>query len=138
MMKPTLSVLWLAAFGAALYAIVPPAKNASVSPAVGAVDAATAKAKGSAAKVDSPVPNLTPAPAVAVVPALTRADAPTKTVGPAKAAVTPARPKVTTASVYFKNCTQARMAGYWNIQAGDPGYARHLDRDGDGVACETR
>ncbi len=38
--------------------------------------------------------------------------------------------------VYYKNCAAARAAGAAPIHAGEPGYARHLDRDGDGVACE--
>lgn len=38
--------------------------------------------------------------------------------------------------VYYKNCAAARAAGAAPIHVGEPGYARHLDRDGDGVACE--
>jgi len=38
--------------------------------------------------------------------------------------------------VYYKNCTAVRAAGADPIRRGDPGYARHLDRDGDGVGCE--
>ena len=37
---------------------------------------------------------------------------------------------------YFRNCTEVRAAGAAPLRAGEPGYARHLDRDGDGVACE--
>lgn len=36
----------------------------------------------------------------------------------------------------FANCSQARAAGAAPMRAGDPGYARHLDRDGDGIGCE--
>lgn len=36
----------------------------------------------------------------------------------------------------FKNCQQVRAAGRAPIHAGQPGYGRHLDRDGDGIACE--
>lgn len=39
-------------------------------------------------------------------------------------------------SVYYKNCTAARDAGAVPIHEGDPGYGRHLDRDGDGVGCD--
>jgi len=39
-------------------------------------------------------------------------------------------------SVYYANCAAARAAGAAPVRAGDPGYARHLDRDGDGVGCE--
>ncbi|MFF0743150.1 excalibur calcium-binding domain-containing protein [Streptomyces sp. NPDC004111] len=39
-------------------------------------------------------------------------------------------------ATYYKNCTAVRAAGAAPIHRGDPGYARHLDRDGDGVGCE--
>ncbi|MFI6697833.1 excalibur calcium-binding domain-containing protein [Streptomyces sp. NPDC050509] len=39
-------------------------------------------------------------------------------------------------SVYYENCTAARAAGAAPVRTGDPGYGRHLDRDGDGVGCE--
>jgi len=39
-------------------------------------------------------------------------------------------------SVYYKNCDAARAAGAAPVHAGDPGYAKHLDRDGDGIGCE--
>lgn len=38
--------------------------------------------------------------------------------------------------VYFKNCSAARAAGAAPVMRGNPGYASHLDRDGDGVGCE--
>ncbi|MET4687644.1 excalibur calcium-binding domain-containing protein [Sinorhizobium fredii] len=38
--------------------------------------------------------------------------------------------------VHFPNCAAARAAGAAPIHAGEPGYRRKLDRDGDGVACE--
>jgi hypothetical protein len=39
-------------------------------------------------------------------------------------------------SVYYANCSEVEAAGAAPIYAGDPGYSRDLDRDGDGVACE--
>ncbi|MEU8675986.1 excalibur calcium-binding domain-containing protein [Streptomyces sp. NPDC048560] len=39
-------------------------------------------------------------------------------------------------STYYKNCTAVRAAGAAPIRQGDPGFGSHLDRDGDGVACE--
>ena len=36
----------------------------------------------------------------------------------------------------FRNCAEARAAGAAPVRRGDPGYGRHLDRDGDGVGCE--
>ena len=35
------------------------------------------------------------------------------------------------------NCAAVRTAGAAPIDAGDPGYSSDLDRDGDGVACES-
>ncbi len=40
-------------------------------------------------------------------------------------------------SVSYKNCAAVRAAGKAPLHRGDPGYSRKLDRDGDGVACET-
>ncbi|MEU2250794.1 excalibur calcium-binding domain-containing protein [Streptomyces sp. NPDC019224] len=39
-------------------------------------------------------------------------------------------------SAYYANCTAVRAAGAAPVHRGDPGFGRHLDRDGDGVACE--
>jgi Excalibur calcium-binding domain len=36
----------------------------------------------------------------------------------------------------YPSCSAARAAQATPIRQGDPGYGRHLDRDGDGVACE--
>ena len=38
--------------------------------------------------------------------------------------------------VHYKNCAAARAAGAAPIRRGESGYGAHLDRDGDGVACE--
>ena len=40
------------------------------------------------------------------------------------------------ASASYANCSAARAAGAAPVRVGDPGYGRHLDRDGDGVGCE--
>jgi len=37
----------------------------------------------------------------------------------------------------FANCDAARAAGQENIRQGDPGYSTTLDRDRDGIACES-
>lgn len=39
--------------------------------------------------------------------------------------------------VYYKNCTAAREAGAAPIRRGEPGYRSALDRDGDGIACDS-
>lgn len=40
-------------------------------------------------------------------------------------------------NTYYDNCTAARNAGAAPVRRGDPGYGRHLDRDGDGAGCES-
>jgi outer membrane murein-binding lipoprotein Lpp len=47
----------------------------------------------------------------------------------------PAQP-VAPSAVSYKNCSEARAAGAAPVRRGDPGYGKHLDRDGDGVGCE--
>lgn len=42
----------------------------------------------------------------------------------------------TTGQVYYRSCAAARAAGAAPLRVGQPGYGKHLDRDGDGVACE--
>src|SRR5690606_2231060 len=48
----------------------------------------------------------------------------------------PATASATPRPVYYRNCDAARAAGAAPVRYGDPGYAPHLDRDGDGVGCE--
>ena len=40
-------------------------------------------------------------------------------------------------NVYYNNCSEVRAAGKAPLNAGQPGYRAGLDRDNDGVACET-
>jgi hypothetical protein len=77
------------------------------------------------AQAAAPAP-AAPAPAGPVAPA--PAPAP---VAPAPVAPAPAPP-----AAYYANCTAVRAAGAAPIYAGQPGYSRSLDRDGDGIACE--
>ncbi len=46
---------------------------------------------------------------------------------------TPIRP-----AVYYKNCDEAHADGRWDIPEGDPAYRPGLDKDHNGVACESR
>ncbi|MFE7796878.1 excalibur calcium-binding domain-containing protein [Nocardia sp. NPDC057440] len=39
-------------------------------------------------------------------------------------------------TLYYKNCDEVRRAGRAPLYRGQPGYASHLDRDNDGIACE--
>lgn len=43
---------------------------------------------------------------------------------------------LTRTGVYYPNCDAVRAAGKAPLYRGQPGYGSHLDRDGDGVACE--
>jgi hypothetical protein len=36
----------------------------------------------------------------------------------------------------FASCAEARETQATPLRRGEPGYGRHLDRDGDGLACE--
>ena len=40
-------------------------------------------------------------------------------------------------STYYANCTAARAAGAAPVRRGQPGYGSHLDRDGDGIGCDS-
>ncbi|WP_306828433.1 excalibur calcium-binding domain-containing protein [Nakamurella flavida] len=40
-------------------------------------------------------------------------------------------------SAYYANCSAAEAAGAAPVYRGDPGYSSKLDRDGDGVGCES-
>ena len=72
----------------------------------------------------APKPESAPAPAPAPAPKPDPAPAPVKSGGSGGG------------SLHYKNCTAARDAGAAPVYAGDPGYGKHLDRDGDGVRCE--
>lgn len=48
--------------------------------------------------------------------------------------VAPVEPPVAT---YYKNCTAVWAAIGRPVYATDPGYANHLDGDGDGIGCEN-
>ncbi|MFC6663000.1 excalibur calcium-binding domain-containing protein [Deinococcus multiflagellatus] len=58
----------------------------------------------------------------------------TGTAGSRKPVATPA--PAPQPAPYYRSCAAARAAGVTPLRLGQPGYGRHLDRDGDGVACE--
>ena len=71
-------------------------------------------------------------------PATTSTSTPTSTTtAPPAALTTSSAPPPPTADVYYKNCTAVRAAGRAPLLAGEPGYRAGLDRDHDGIACET-
>lgn len=48
----------------------------------------------------------------------------------------PAPLRATSGKVHYQNCDAVRQAGAAPVRRGQPGYARHLDRDNDGIGCE--
>lgn len=79
------------------------------------------------------------------VPTTTTTVPPTTTTVPPTTATTsppivppPTEPPPTTEEVRYRNCFEAWLAGALPLRRGDPGYGPHLDRDGDGEACEFR
>ena len=89
-------------------------------------------------EVPAPEPEQKPVPAEETQPA-TEAPAPARQT-PVQQEPVQQKPVVVetpaNTGVYYKNCDEARAAGAAPIHKGQPGYAAHLDRDGDGVACE--
>jgi hypothetical protein len=55
---------------------------------------------------------------------------------PAPVAPAPAAPAPAPAAAYYKNCTAVKAAGAAPIHSSQPGYGKHLDRDGDGWGCD--
>ncbi|SNR47623.1 Excalibur calcium-binding domain-containing protein [Actinoplanes regularis] len=108
------------------------APTASPANLVGAGDAVTA----APSTAPSAEPTTTGTPTLKSVPP---APKPTTTRPAAKPRTTTPKTKPMTTEpeeVYYKNCAAVRAAGAAPIHRGDPGYAKHLDRDGDGVGCE--
>lgn len=65
------------------------------------------------------------------------ADQPAYLVPPAPAETFPAeQAPAPAAGTYYKNCSEAKAQGAAPLYAGQDGYGKHLDRDGDGIACE--
>ena len=48
------------------------------------------------------------------------------------------KPEVKPDPKRFANCKEANDAGYYDITRDSPYYGKHLDRDGDGIACEKK
>lgn len=67
----------------------------------------------------------------------TATPATTATTAAKTTATTTAKTTATTAAVRYANCDAVRAAGKAPLHKGDPGYSTTLDRDGDGIACDT-
>lgn len=80
-------------------------------------------------------PTTTTVPATTTTVATTTTTAPPATAPPTAPPTTPAT-TTTTEDTSFRSCRSAWLAGALPLVEGDPGYGPHLDRDGDGEACE--
>ena len=47
-------------------------------------------------------------------------------------------PVVADESIHFSSCKEAWENGYADIHRGEPGYSATLDKDHDGIACESK
>lgn len=96
---------------------------------------------GNAKVTVSPSPQPSPPESSPAIERATLAPSPEST-SPSR---TPARtrratPKTSpsdTPSVYFSSCAAVRAAGAVPLRRGDPGYRSALDRDGNGIACDS-
>jgi hypothetical protein len=94
--------------------------------APGATTTPTATAAATTAAATTPPATTTPPPATT-----------TTTTKPATTTQPAPPPPAQTTSVYYANCDAAKAAGAAPLYRGDPGYRDALDRDHDGIACET-
>ncbi len=81
-------------------------------------------------------PKHRPTTTTTTAPTTPTTEAPTTPTTAPPSTTTTAPTTTTTESIHFRNCSEARDAGALPLRAGDPGYGLHLDRDGDGEACE--
>lgn len=93
---------------------------------------------GRASVVPSLPSPLAPSPSWSLATTETEIQTPAKTPEPptetpdSAAASAPKR-----VSRYYRSCANARAEGAAPLHEGEPGYRAGLDRDSDGVACET-
>lgn len=91
---------------------------------------------------EPPSESATPSPTPSLTPSATPSPTPTTPAPVTPRATTPApRPPRTTApaggSTYYANCAAVRAAKKAPLYRGQPGFRPGLDRDNDGIACET-
>lgn len=83
---------------------------------------------------DQPLPPDSGAPTIA--PLRVRAPATQPSPRAARTGTVAVRRTEGNSGVFFINCDAAQAESAAPVHVGDPGYGRHLDRDGDGVGCE--
>lgn len=83
---------------------------------------------------------VTAPPATQTVTSTVTVDSGTRSTGSSGVSGSTARSTSTSGgsgAVSYPNCDAVRAAGKAPIRRGEPGYAPKLDRDGDGIACDT-
>jgi hypothetical protein len=85
----------------------------------------------------SPAPRTEPTPVVASAPEPEAVEEPAPAAEPTSEPERTQAPGYQSTSVSYENCDAVRAAGAAPIHEGEPGYAKHLDRDGDGTGCDT-
>ncbi|MFJ1673210.1 excalibur calcium-binding domain-containing protein [Streptomyces bottropensis] len=114
-------------------------KETPRSPSPSSPSPTTSKETPGSPSPSSPSPTTSPPGVPPSRPAVTETATVTATPVPPPQETDPEPMEPTTAppaDVYYENCDAARDAGAAPVYAGEPGYGPHLDRDGDGVACE--
>lgn len=89
------------------------------------------------ATITPPAPEPEPAPTVTATRTVRVTTTVTATPAPDTGSVTEEADDSSGTDVYYANCSEARAAGAAPIHRGEPGYASHLDRDNDGVGCDS-
>jgi hypothetical protein len=115
--------------------------TASAAPTTTVASTTTPMVTDAPVETEAPIAEIAPA----AVPAPTNVRKPLPPAAAPKPAPRPApkpapRPVVAApkpAATSYANCSAVRAAGADPIYVGQPGYSSKLDRDGDGVACET-
>jgi hypothetical protein len=88
----------------------------------------------------APPSGFTPVPPPPAAVPVTAPEPAVEDPAPAPAPAEPApdaEPAPPPAETYYANCDAVRAAGAAPIHSGEPGYSHKLDRDGDGVGCES-
>lgn len=108
--------------------------DSEATSAPSSTEATPSSTSSSATPTDVPPTATSVPPTPTAVPPTATAIPPTPTdLPPTATTVPPTRAP----SVYYANCDEVRAAGAAPIYRGEPGYRPGLDRDNDGIACDT-
>lgn len=125
---PKIHALWLVCFQTpAAGAPLPPDSAAEIT-VTDTLTPCPEKAGATLRPAGTPTPTRPPGSGKTPAPATT---------GKAKPPASSPTPAPAPKDVSYKNCTEAKAAGAAPIRRGQPGYGEHLDRDNDGIACDT-